>query len=160
VHVTRSGPEVKRLAHEVERAVQPYARKVEIAGSIRRGKENPVDVDLVVIPKVGGKERIKSVLEKKGHIGLEGEKKVETRIKGVDVDVIYATPEDYGAQLLRWTGSYHHNIGLSALAKRQGLKLSQYGLFDKQGNRIAGRSEREIYKALGRPRFKGPEERG
>ena len=157
-HVTRSGPEVIRLAHDVKRSIQPYARRVEIAGSVRRdGKIVPTDVDLVVIPK--DKQKIAGVLRGKGRIVSGGEHKLNARIEGVDVNVSYASPEDYGAQLLRATGSYRHNIGLSALAKRRGLLLSQYGLF-RGDRRIAGRTEREIYKKLGRPRFKQPWERG
>ncbi|MBA7703078.1 hypothetical protein ES703_111860 [subsurface metagenome] len=46
---------------------------------------------------------------------------------------------------------------MRVVAKKKGFKLTQHGLF-KKGKRVAGRTEREIYKALGRP-WKAPEER-
>src|SRR3989344_4530360 len=56
--------------------------------------------------------------------------------------------KSYGAALNYFTGSKEHNIALRQIAKDRGLKLSEYGLFN--GNKfIAGRTEEELYKALG-----------
>jgi len=49
-----------------------------------------------------------------------------------------------------FTGSKAHNIRIRDLAKRQGLKVNEYGVFaEKTGQRIAGRTEEEVYRALG-----------
>jgi DNA polymerase (family 10) len=34
---------------------------------------------------------------------------------------------------------------------RRGLKLSEYGIFDRQGKRLGGASEAEVYRAVGLP---------
>ena len=48
-------------------------------------------------------------------------------------------------------------IGLRKVAKAMGYKLNNHGLW-KGKKRIAGKTEREIYNALGRP-WKKPENR-
>lgn len=157
VHVTKGGEEVIAHAQEMVRQIRPYAKRVEIAGSIRRKKENPVDVDIVVIPRDKEKIRQKIVGQATKVYGSGGEK-VSARVHGVKTEVVFAKPENWGAQLLYATGSGGHNIGLRQIAKKKGLLLNQNGVF--RGSRlIAGRTERGIYRALGRPRFKQPEER-
>jgi hypothetical protein len=156
-HATLSGPEVRKLASEVQLKLRPLAKKIEIAGSIRREIE-PVDVDIVMIPK--DKEVIKNKLAKLGRITRSGKDMVETKIKGVDVDVYFTEPKYYGGALLTYTGSFGHNIGLRQIARKQGKILNQRGIFNrKTGKYLAGKTEWDIYKELGRPRFKKPEER-
>jgi DNA polymerase (family 10) len=70
---------------------------------------------------------------------------------GVQVDLRVVPPEDWGAAMVYFTGSKAHNISLRARAVRAGLKLSEYGLFDADGRRIASRTEEEVYAALGLP---------
>jgi hypothetical protein len=157
VHVTKGGEEVVQHAHDVVRQIRPYAKRVEIAGSIRRKKENPVDVDIVVIPR--DKERIRQkIIGQATKVYGSGGEKVSARVHGIKTEVVFARPDNWGAQLLYQTGSGPHNIGLRQIAKKRGLLLNQNGVY--RGSRlIAGRTERDIYKALGRPRFKQPEER-
>jgi DNA polymerase/3'-5' exonuclease PolX len=158
IHLTLSGPEVKALANSVRSKLAPFSKKIEIAGSIRRKVKDPVDVDIVLIPK--DKARIRSKLESLGKITASGDTMIETKIKGVDVDTYFAESDSFGAQLLTRTGSAGHNIGLRRIAKGQNKLLNQYGLFNKKtGERLAGRTEREIYKELDRPKFRNPEER-
>ena len=59
--------------------------------------------------------------------------------------------------LLAYSTRFGESIGLRVIAKRKGMKLNQYGLF-KDGKRIAGKTEKEIYHALGRE-WKSPEKR-
>lgn len=147
---------INELANQVIKTISPYATKIMIAGSIRRGVPAN-DIDIVLIPK--DKIKIQYTVEKMGgRIYASGPKQLYFKYKGVDVNLYYADHQDYGAQLLTRTGSAGHNIGLRRLAQKKGLTLNQYGLY-KDDKRIAGRTEREIYTALNRPRFKGPEER-
>lgn len=56
------------------------------------------------------------------------------------------------AGLQYFTGSKAHNIRTRTIAVRQGLKLSEYGLFEADsGKRIASRTEDEVYARLGLP---------
>ena len=47
-----------------------------------------------------------------------------------------------------FTGSKDHNIALREMAIKKGWKLNEYGLF-RGKKQVAGRTEEEIYKALG-----------
>ena len=58
------------------------------------------------------------------------------------------TEAEYGAALQYFTGSKEHNVALRHRAQTMGLKLSEYGLFRGE-KRVAGRTEAEVYKALG-----------
>jgi DNA polymerase (family 10) len=134
------------------------SKRIDIAGSIRRKVDDPVDIDIVMVPR--DKQKVRERLAHLGEITEQGSTMVETKIKGVDVDTYFAEPESYGAQLMTRTGPWQGNLGNRTLAKNRGMKLSQYGLFDRKTNkRIAGKTEKEIYEALGK-KYKEPEIRG
>ena len=60
--------------------------------------------------------------------------------------------EQYGAALQYFTGSKDHNIALRRLALDRNWKLNEYGLSDlSTGEKIAGKSEDEVYRMLGLP---------
>ena len=156
----KRGQVVKDLSVKVVRLIKPYCRRIEIAGSIRRGESNPHDIDIVLIPKSSvSKERLEKLLESKGKKMLGGEKKAYFRIEGIEVELYYTVPEEWGATLLAYSSRRGSGIGLRIIARLKGFKLSQHGLFiRKTGKRIAGKTEKEIYSALGRP-YKSPEKR-
>ena len=126
------------------------AKKVIVAGSVRRWKETVGDADILVIsdnpkPIMDYFVEIPEVAKVYG----KGETKSTIKLKnGMDVDVRIVKEKSYGAALNYFTGSKEHNVALRQIAKDKGLKLSEYGLF--KGNKfIAGRTEEELYKALG-----------
>ena len=97
--------------------------------------------------------------KQKEHSGQNGDKKIEAFINGVKVDVVLTNPKSYGAALFYLTGPSGANIGRRRMAKEQGLLLNREGVFDrKTGRYLAGRTEKDVYKALGKP-YKKPEER-
>ena len=96
-------------------------------------------------------------MKKKGRFVQGGEHESTWRIEGTKVELYYTISEEWGATLLAYSSKTGSSIGLRVVAKKKGFKLTQHGLF-KKGKRVAGRTEREIYKALGRP-WKAPEER-
>ena len=79
-----------------------------------------------------------------------GPRRTSVRLEdGVQVDVRLFAEEEYGAALVYFTGSKDHNIALRNLAVENGWKLNEYGLFEKAGGRLAGRTEAEVYRKLG-----------
>jgi len=124
--------------------------KINLAGSLRRQKETIGDVDILIVSK-----NPKKVVD--FFVALPGVKKIlgagptkaSIRLKeGFDVDLRIVPEKSYGAALQYFTGSKDHNIATRKIAIEKGLKLSEYGLF-KGLKMIAGRTEEEIYKALG-----------
>ena len=128
----------------------PGARKIAIAGSLRRQKETVRDIDLLVISDAPEKimdafvkfPQVKEVLGK-------GKTKSSVRTKDdVQVDCRVVEERSFGAALLYFSGAKNFNIKLRQLAIRKGLKINEYGVF--RSNRfISGRTEEEIFKTLG-----------
>ena len=154
------GEKVVRLADRIVRKIKPFCKKIEIAGSIRRGKKNPGDIDIVLVSKSEkDKGLIKEILSKEGKFLEGGDKEMFFRIDGIDMQLFFTVPDEWGAALLAYSGKKGSNIGLRVVARRKGLKLTNHGLFRlSDGKRIAGRTEHEIYEALGR-RYKEPQNR-
>lgn len=135
-----------------------YCERIEVAGSIRRQRPFPRDIDIVLIPRSQG--QLVVALQSLGEARLGGQKLEERVYKGVQVDLYFATPETWATLLLIRTGSKSHNIKLTTLAKKRGWHLyaSGRGLFNEKGERIAGDSEESFFQALGLP-FAEPWER-
>jgi len=153
--VTRRGNVVTHLSEKIISTLKPYCYKIQIAGSIRREEKNPVDIDVVLIPK--NKEKLEEKMSKLGRFIQGGEKKSSWHVKGVKVELYYTFPEEWGATLLAYSSTIGSSIGLRVVAKKKGFKLTQHGLF-KGKKLVAGKTEEEIYKALGRP-YKEPKYR-
>ena len=126
--------------------------QVTPAGSLRRGRETVGDLDLLVT----GTDHAKIAEHFSKYPGIDqvlgkGEDKVSVKLKNsMQVDIRLLEREQYGAALMYFTGSKEHNIALRERAKKQGWKLSEYGLFE--GDRVlASRTEEEVYKKLGLP---------
>ena len=155
----KSGSEVKQLAVQIARSISKDSSRVAVAGSIRRGVEDPADVDIVIVPKSdSAKSEIREYLRSRSSkVYQDGESKFAGRIDGVKTEVYFSKPDEFGAQLMRATGPAGANIQKSALARSKGLKLSQHGLF--KGNRRIATSESAIYNKLGLT-YRRPELRG
>ena len=155
--------EAKSIAERVRTTLLPHCERVEIAGSIRRGKPTVHDIDIVMVPKSGEELVLNSVLCGIGAIEVDGPRLKRLRLprENIAIDIYLATPATWTALLLIRTGSAESNVRLSSLAKSKGwhLKASGEGLFDEEGNRIAGDTEESIFEALGIP-YQEPHERG
>lgn len=124
--------------------------EVTASGSLRRGRETVGDLDLLVTGRdhaaIAGHfvkhPRVAQILAK-------GEDKVSVKLENdMQVDVRLLERQSYGAALQYFTGSKEHNVALRERARKLGLKLSEYGLF--QGEKaIAGATEEEVYGKLG-----------
>ncbi|KPK75779.1 MAG: hypothetical protein AMJ79_09725 [Phycisphaerae bacterium SM23_30] len=131
-------------------------KRIEAAGSLRRGCETVGDIDLLAMAKDGGK-----VIEAFVHLAeveqvlLAGGTKASVRFAEpefcrdvVQVDLRIVPTASMGAALQYFTGSKHHNVRLREIAIKKKYKLNEYGLFrgDKQ---MAGKTEEGIYDKLG-----------
>ena len=149
----------KTIAEEVIKRLSPYCQRIEVAGSVRRGKPVVADIDFVLI--ASDPWNLTHEIMGLGPARLSGDKLKRVNYKGVQLDFYFATPETWATLLLIRTGSKENNIRLASLAKKKGwhLAASGEGLFNENGERIAGDSEESIYEALRLP-YEAPEERG
>jgi DNA polymerase (family 10) len=127
------------------------AFELYVCGSIRRGKELVGDVDLVVVPKTEGKTLLDLAQKLRGGMVLaRGQSKLTwVSPAGVQFDFRLAKREQLGAMKLYFTGSKDHNVALRTHALKMGYKLSEFGLFRRDGTLVGGASEEEIYSELG-----------
>ncbi len=146
--------EAKVFADAVVRHLKqaPQVGQVEVAGSFRRHKETVGDLDLLVTCRRAGPvmdhladyEAVAEVLAR-------GPTKMTVRLRnGLNLDLRVVPEESYGAALQYFTGSKEHSIQLRRRAMERGLKINEYGVF-RGDKRIAGRTEAEVYKAIGLP---------
>ena len=147
------------LAEAVAEQVRTLSgvKRVEIAGSLRRGAETIGDVDILCEARDGqtviqqfttefaGVQRVLAAGGTKGSVTMELQ---EGRELQVDLRVVEA--DAFGAALQYFTGSKEHNVRLRELAVRRKWRLNEYGLFEGDKS-LAGRTERQIYEKLGLP---------
>jgi len=141
-------PVAEEILEELKKVKE--VEQVSLAGSLRRRRETIGDVDILVVSKNPKKvmdffaslDMVQKVLAK-------GNTKTSIHTKdGFDVDLRVIPEESYGSALQYFTGSKEHNIATRKIAIEKGFKLSEYGLF-KGSKMIAGKTEEEIYRALG-----------
>jgi DNA polymerase (family 10) len=136
--------------------------RFEVCGSYRRKKETIGDLDIILVMKeddwsnnVEVLSHIYGIAEK---VMTKGEQKSSILFGGIQIDFRFVKKEFFVFQLAHATGSADENKRLRSLAKSQGLKLNEYGLF-KAGKPLKNlKTEQSVYKALGIP-FVKPENR-
>jgi len=144
--------EVLPVAREIYKRLKSLkeVKRISFAGSLRRKKELVGDVDLLV--SASKTEKIMKSFTSFPNVEKvlgEGETKSSIRLReGFDADLRIVGEKSFGSALQYFTGSKNHNIKIRKIAKSKGLKLNEYGLFDKK-KKIAGRTEKEVYSKLG-----------
>lgn len=145
--------EVWPLAKQIESRLKslPGVKEASMAGSARRMKETVGDIDYIVSSAEPEKVmdffvKMPEVEEVKGR----GPAKAFVRIEGgLDCDLLVVPEESWGSALLYFTGSKDHNVELRRIAIARGLRLNEWGAFDSAEKRVAGKSEEDVYRALG-----------
>lgn len=128
----------------------PGLANLQIAGSLRRGKESVGDLDFVAAadnpaPVVDAFKTVPFVNE----VVAAGEVKATIMTKwGFQADLLVVQPEFFASALQHLTGSKEHNIILRGIAREQGLKISEHGIHC-DGWVTAPVTEEELYRRLG-----------
>lgn len=145
---------VLALARRIEAALRevPGVVQAAVAGSIRRRRETIGDLDVLVATAAPERvaEAFASLPEVRSVLAHGPTKSVVRLSNGLDADIRVVEPESFGAALLYFTGSKDHNVALRKIAIGKQLELNEYGLF-RGDARVAGRTEEEVYAALGMP---------
>ena len=156
--------DLKLAEHYAAKCVEwlaPCCDLLVVAGSIRRKRPQPADIDLVAIPKLmaskdlfGGTADVWNELFQalRGYVDANAGPGSEVgwisgadaacenfllKLRNAELNVFCGTPETIGAVYLTYTGSKEHNIWLSSLARRRGMEWkAKSGLFES-GKRIA-----------------------
>ena len=127
-------------------------RRVEVAGSARRRKETVGDLDVLVSSNEPEKvtEHFVSMPPIVRILGQGPTKSTVVLRNMLQVDLRVIPPESYGAALQYFTGSKEHNVKLRTIGVKAGLKLNEYGLYDRETDElIAAEDEETIYELMG-----------
>lgn len=151
----KSGEFVANLAKKIIKELRPFSKKIKIVGSIGRHEKEHVDIDIVLIPK--NRKKLEEFMKTRGKFLQGGEYESTWKVEGVQTELYYTSEKEWGAELLAYSSKKGSAIGLRVIAKKKGFHLTQHGLF-KGKKRIAGKTEKEIYLALGK-KWKKPEKR-
>ena len=132
----------------------PEVILLEAAGSLRRWKETIGDIDILAACEKSGTvmaaiERFVGYPDVASVIAKGGTKASVVLRNGLQADLRVVEEKSFGAALQYFTGNKAHNVALRERAGKRGLKLSEYGLFDEAGHYVAGKTEEDVYKALG-----------
>jgi DNA polymerase (family 10) len=130
----------------------PGVRNLTYAGSLRRFRETLGDIDLM-----GTAENPQKVMDTFVSLPIVGQVLVQGPTKssvivsgGLQVDLRMVEHEAFGSLLQYFTGSKQHNISLRERGRRQGLKLSEYGITDITTDKLEKFADEEnFYRRLG-----------
>jgi DNA polymerase (family 10) len=159
--------------HEVEQLIAglleyvretPGVGEVQVAGSLRRRKETIGDVDLLARYEGDGTPVVDRFVAYEGAARVEGAGPTKGSIvlhSGLQVDLRVIPARSFGAALQYFTGSKEHNVAVRTRAVREGMRVNEWGVFrippdvdpatlgKEEGERLAGKTEEDVYDALG-----------
>jgi DNA polymerase/3'-5' exonuclease PolX len=154
------------LADELIEFLLPLCSRAEVAGSTRRKKPNVHDIEIVAIPK--------NINNLKNKLGLHllrsdgkaksnpfmkaGDKYIQFRYKGEQIDLFLAEEDNWGLIYLIRTGSAAFSAHILATWKKvTGGGYSENGyLHTADGKKIVTKEETDVFK-LCRMEFVDPE---
>ncbi|MCD6120737.1 MAG: DNA polymerase/3'-5' exonuclease PolX [Spirochaetales bacterium] len=154
-------PEVELIAGEVTDELKNSGmfKRIDIAGSLRRGKTVFKDIDILLVPdekyfkdsalSETVREKVKSLADSQDSIGIigVGETKISIRRYGLQIDFRLVKDLSYPSALQHFTGSREHNALLRRRAKGLGFKMNEYGVFSGD-KRLSLKTEAEVYESL------------
>lgn len=126
--------------------------RLSIAGSLRRRKETIGDLDILASSNNPNKVMdFFTAYDDVNKVLLKGSTKTSVLLNdNLQVDLRVVKDENFGAALQYFTGSKEHNVNMRSIAIKQGFKLNEYGLFQKNKEKfVAGKNEEDIYHKLG-----------
>ncbi|TKD70362.1 DNA polymerase/3'-5' exonuclease PolX [Pseudalkalibacillus hwajinpoensis] len=131
--------------NEIE-SIEKFAR----AGSLRRVRETIKDLDFIIATTTA-EDVSEKLLELDGisKIVVKGETKITLELDdeyGVSVDFRIVKPEEFATTLHHFTGSKAHNVKMRQIAKKNGERISEYGVESLEtGEVLTFKSEEEFY---------------
>jgi DNA polymerase (family X) len=175
----------RKVADQLVAELVSRCERIEIAGSLRRGKADVGDIEILFVPRIGQIRMPGELFPLRGSLAdelleqwlargvitkrfnINGSAAWGTLNKlavhvgsGIPVDLFATTAEHWFVSLVVRTGSKEMNTTLAGSALRRGMQLHMYGVMEVRatGEQIIPQSEREMFERLGVP-YREPAER-
>ena len=131
-------------------ASHPAARRVEVAGSLRRRRETVNDIDLIAsATDPAAFMRGFTTHPLVAAVLAHGPTKASVRLKtSIQADLRVVAEAEFPFALHHFTGSMEHNVAIRNRAIARGLKMNEYGLFEGE-TPLPCRDEAAIFERLG-----------
>jgi len=144
--------EARRIALKYLNTLKPFCQRIEIAGSIRRGKPEVKDIEIVCIPQdlTGFSEEVNKLQKVKGK--PSGKYTQRILLEGISLDLFIANEKNWGLIFAIRTGSadFSHKTLACGWVKK-GYHSKDGKLIDKQGREIILREEEDLFDFIGIP---------
>lgn len=147
--------EAQRVGRRLVEALTPLAQaeRVALAGSVRRGKATIGDLDILVATSdpLAVTARFQTLPDVE-EVLLSGEGRCSVRLRNQQQADLRLLPRaTFGAGLHYFTGSKSHNIELRKRGNRMGIKVSDKGVFIREGEVLVDGCEEEaaVFRHLG-----------
>ena len=173
----------RRVAEELLAALEPCCERIAIAGSLRRGKPDVGDIELVYVPRTGQMRKPGELFPQRSELADEiidrwladgtlrkrpnvngvtswgPQNKFAVHWSGIPVDLFGTTKERWFVALVVRTGSKETNTALAYAAQQRDMRLHAYGLLEgADGQPIIPQFEQEVFERCGMP-YREPERR-
>jgi DNA polymerase (family 10) len=145
---------VRPIAYELADALRehPAAKRVEVAGSVRRWAETCKDIDIIATAEqpLALAEHLAAhpLIAAAGNPSANGVR-AQTH-NGISVDLRIVAPAAFGNLLQHFTGSQAHNVALREEAVARGLSVSEHGVTESESGEVELCADEEaVYARLG-----------
>jgi DNA polymerase (family 10) len=143
-------PIAEQLAADLRE--HPAARRVEVAGSLRRWADTCKDIDLIATaddPEALAVALVSHEMTMEARSVGEAGASIVTHA-GIKVDLRIGTEEVFGNLLQHFSGSARHNVELRERAQAMGLSVSEHGITEVESGEVSHyATEAEVYGRLG-----------
>jgi len=165
IEITNFKKDLKKIFKKINKKYDNNNKFIfEICGSYRRKLSYSGDIDILISKLNTNDENINNynlyeiidILKKKVILNDITNKKYKTKYMGLiklnefrRIDIRFVSYNNYFSSLLYFTGSANFNKRIRNIAKKEGYKLSEYGLTNLENNKkILINSEKDIFKFL------------
>ncbi len=152
------------IAEQIKSELSPLCKRIEIAGSIRRKKEEPRDIEIVAIPKANKYFDLKEYLYNvKRYSILKGNfpgryMRLQRSGNGAFIDLFFCKKSTWWMIFLIRTGNADFSKFVVTRAKQIEYRVEDGKLYDENGIPFEIESEREVFDIL-MMRWRPPEQR-
>ncbi len=153
------------IAEKIKAELAPFCKRIEIAGSIRRKKEEVGDIEIVAIRRNKDLYQLCGVINRWQKIKGEPTGKYTQRVyrygdgenDTIIVDIFFATEKNWGYIFLIRTGSADFSHHMASRWSSMGFK-GEEGMLTKGGVPVILKTEEELFSLL-RMAYVYPEDR-